>query len=218
MSLSVWRDQAKGIHNGRKLDGSDSDDSRSDSDGEPDAEKARDADVPVATDDERERDSSRAPSMPPTSASEAEALDDDFDIDAMIRDEELQQATSNNALRQPSAPPIPSAKPDAAAAQEEDEAMWDELMGDIPDDAINAADSQTPAPQAPISDEDEEMDWDVVREIEQETSAASAAQTPPSPVAEPSSAEPTSASDSGPLPGSEGYKATNDEGWDEMYA
>ena len=91
VALGVWRDEDKGLINGRKIPDPDDPD-QSDSDNNDDDDAARPTDVPVATEDERSTPApSRGPSLPPTSASEG-GFDDDFDIDAMIAEDEAARA------------------------------------------------------------------------------------------------------------------------------
>ncbi|KZT09497.1 Swi3-domain-containing protein [Laetiporus sulphureus 93-53] len=213
VALSVWKDEAKGISvNGRKLDiGSDAEDGDSDEEdekGRASADNAQESLRELAS-------SSRAPSQAPSSASEPPASDayDDFDIDAIIReDEEREQAAAASA-----APPTSdgavyvsnSNNVSGDAIPDEDDMMWDELMGDLPD--VNMQ-PQVQAPNQPIqptsssTPEDDEDMWDAVREIEGEgaTADSGAFISPPAPHM-PQEAETSK-------------RPTNEEGWDEMYA
>ena len=96
---------------------------------------------------------------------------------------------------------------------DEDEAMWDAL-----DDLPNEPFVPKPAPTHSM-DEDEDM-WDMMREMEMEAEAAAKASNP---LPLPSSS--TNDVSAQPAPGPGGLvgqdptrKASNDEGWDEMYA
>ncbi|TBU65789.1 Swi3-domain-containing protein [Dichomitus squalens] len=213
VALGVWRDEAKGLINGHKLPDPNASDDSSDSDtDQEDPHAAPATDVPVATEDERSSPApSRGPSLPPTSASEG-GLDDDFDIDAMIAEDEAARA---RAPIDTSSRPQPTGAP---AAADEDEEMWDAVMADFPDEPYVPPDRQPRAPaakppvraQAAHEGEDEDM-WDIVREMEAEAAAKVAAGDPPS--------------DGPPSGGTTGLAgvdptrpASNDEGWDEMYA
>ncbi|RPD66172.1 Swi3-domain-containing protein [Lentinus tigrinus ALCF2SS1-7] len=223
VALGVWRDESKGLINGHDVnaDGSDHSDSDADNDDAP-----RPTDVPIATDNERSSPApSRGPSLPPSSASEADGLDDDFDIDAMIREEEVAQTQGPSGPSTTSAP-APRRAPAATSntPMDEDEAMWD-AMDDFPAEPYVPPDREQavkkPTAPAPPMDEDEDM-WDMIREVEQEREAVEKAAPPTSNAAGPpeGAGAPTE-----PVTGPFGIvgvdptrPATNDEGWDEMYA
>ena len=129
----------------------------------------------------------------------------------MIREDEQSraQASTNAAasLKTTSSGPAPVSNID------EDEAMWDAL-----DDLPNEPFVPKPAPTHSM-DEDEDM-WDMMREMEMEAEAAAKASNP---LPLPSSS--TNDMSAQPAPGPGGLvgqdptrKASNDEGWDEMYA
>ncbi|KAH9856920.1 replication fork protection component Swi3-domain-containing protein [Lenzites betulinus] len=244
VALSVWRDEAEGIVPGRQIPGEDDplfsdDDNNSGSDNEnANADVPGDArEVPVATDDER---SSPARTLPPSSpssgASSLGALDEDFDIDAMIREDEavrlagpppgtFDAAPAAAGASRYGVPAKPGAGSGAAGDEEEDAAMWDAVMDDFPDEpyVAPARQAQPPPPQ-----EDEDMDedmWDVVREMEAAPAPAETASAAPPAVpvesggGEAELVEPGSSSSAGAVVGVDpSRKATNDEGWDEMYA
>lgn len=138
----------------------------------------------------------------------------------MLREEEELARTAPPPA--PAKPPVVSQP--MAVDDEEDEAMWGEL---------HDLDAPAPAkpPNPPVSaqrptaahddgmDEDEDM-WDVVREYEQEQLA----QAKPQPsVPQSGQAESTAAAAAKPADSASGAeqqdvpRATNDEGWDEMY-
>ncbi|KAL1944469.1 hypothetical protein VTO73DRAFT_2899 [Trametes versicolor] len=243
VALSVWRDEAKGLINGHKIPGPDdplgsSDSDNDDGDGatkKPTQSRAatqEPQDVPIATDDERSsparstHGASLPPSSPSSGASSLGALDDDFDIDAMIREDE--------AVRM-QGPPAPAPRPPpqatygvprgGAAEEDEDAAMWDAVMDDLPDEPYVPPTRQPSGPSnsggggGMDEDMDEDM-WDMVREMEAEPTATTVAPTAPALFA-----PATGAGEDQPQTGAsifeelgEPRKATNDEGWDEMYA
>ncbi|OJT04317.1 Chromosome segregation in meiosis protein 3 [Trametes pubescens] len=247
VALSVWRDEAKGLINGHKIPGPDDplDSSDSDNDGanehasRPRATTQEPAhDVPIATDAERPgsspaRRSTHEASLPPSSpASSLGALNDDFDIDAMIREDEAVR------MQGPPAPgPAPQATygvprggPGAAEDEDEDAAMWDAVMDDLPDEPYVPPARQPSGPSASggggggggmDEDMDEDM-WDMVREMEAEPTVTTAAPAAPAPSASAAVAEAvegqSQTGSSMPEEQGEPSKATNDEGWDEMYA
>ncbi|KAI1795848.1 Swi3-domain-containing protein [Ganoderma leucocontextum] len=212
VALGVWRDEAKGLingHNPNASDGSDSDDSDKDVGGPPAT------DVPIVTEDDSRSSPapSRGPSLPPSSASEG-GFDDDFDIDAMIAEDEAARAHPSTTS-DGSGPAAPA--PSKSSPADEDEEMWDAVMADFPDEPYAPPERQPSAlkPSVQAADEDEEM-WDIVREMEAEAAAKTTASSAP-------------ASEGAPMLPAEGVaalrvgvdltkKATNDEGWDEMYA
>ncbi|KAH9935000.1 replication fork protection component Swi3-domain-containing protein [Fomitopsis serialis] len=201
VALTVWRDEYKGINTGHKVD-PDSDESGSDEEEgnpKPNASDARES----STVHDIERASSRPPSHPPSSEPPSSDAFNDFDLDAMIREEEERQALENNPAR-PTSVPRAQSKP---VAQDEDDAMWDALEDDVPhsDGAAQAPYVGVPSNAGPVPDEDEDM-WDVIREMEAAESNT-AASAPPISVATDEKA------------GGDGTSrpATNDEGWDEMY-
>ncbi|KAI0780895.1 replication fork protection component Swi3-domain-containing protein [Trametes elegans] len=247
IALSVWRDEAKGLINGHKIPGSDDSDSDSDNEASKNA-RLRDGqstkgqseepqDVPVATDDDR---SARGGSLPPSSPSSAStslgALDDDFDIDAMIREEEHTRAqpAASSSSRPPPTAVYGAPRPAASEPADEDEAMWD-AMDDFPDGPYVPPERPQPPAPPPASSSgggaaDEDMDedmWDMVREMEAEeaTTEKQDTTTRPVPPSVPTDSQ-ESAKPAGPAEGSSGgltgadptRKATNDDGWDEMYA
>jgi len=201
VALTVWRDEYKGINTGRKVD-PDSDESGSDEEEgkpKPDTSEAREGSVVH----DIERASSRPPSHPPSSEPPSSDAFDDFDLDAMIREEEERQALETNSARHTSVARAQS-KP---VAQDEDDAMWDAFEDDVPnsDGAAQASYVGIPTNTGPVPGEDEDM-WDVIREMEAAESNTTASAPPISAPAD----EKT---------GGDGISqpATNDEGWDEMY-
>ncbi|KAI0807552.1 replication fork protection component Swi3-domain-containing protein [Fomes fomentarius] len=233
IALGVWRDEYKGLINGRKIpDGEDPDHNNSDSDNDDDA--ARLTDIPVATEDERSSPApSRGPSLPPSSASEVGGFSDDFDVDAMIaEDEALQARESGNgasALPPTSGTTSPTSSANKtktnSAPMDEDEEMWD-AMGDFNDEPFVPPDHVPPAhkPTTPAVDEDEDM-WDIVREMEAEADAETNTTSSSTATASKPVEGIDAARDSSPVTGPAGLvgadptrPASNDEGWDEMYA
>ncbi|KAG1898521.1 uncharacterized protein F5891DRAFT_1237679 [Suillus fuscotomentosus] len=111
-----------------------------------------------------------APSLPPSSS---EAEDDDFDIDAVVREEEKHLAAFRAQHSVSPEPPAPKAKykvlpPEVADGMDiDEEAMWNDL--EIFDDSIP---NPSPPPESSkssivVDNQDEEI-WDMVRELERE--------------------------------------------------
>ncbi|KZT26537.1 Swi3-domain-containing protein [Neolentinus lepideus HHB14362 ss-1] len=239
VALSVWRDEAKGLINGMKPD--DPIDLASDSE-DDDADDGQRAQVETrgsSIDDVGSRGASRVPSAgasrPPSSRSVDPATDgNDFDIDAMIREQEEMEAEQGLAPKEnkPRSVDKYGSKPASEDAMDlDEEAMWDDMMmadftGAVP--SIPAvASSETTAPQSQKDDitagshavDDEDM-WDVVREME--TEAQEAGQ------------QDATASESGPAPSEEeidGHggehseisspqkkqRISNADDWEDMY-
>jgi hypothetical protein len=185
VSLSVWRDEAKGLINGMKPE---------DLTGDPDAPGIIDLTSDIEPDSSPSRKKQRrssspttdvdmvnVPSGPPSSGTEVD--DDDFDIDALVKEEEerLAQMKDNSSAATTSFSPralaalAPKATYRDAEADDDDEAMWDELNG-LGDELISppppplstgltpTAPTALPPPlTAPGGDEDM---WDVVREMD----------------------------------------------------
>lgn len=152
-----------------------------------------------------EHASSHPPSHPPSSEPPSSDGFADFDLDAMIREEEEEReaAEANAARIGLVGTSAPQSKP---AVQDEDEAMWDAFDDDVPHNpgTSTAPYASMPSNAGPAEDEDEDM-WDVIRELEAaESSKASA----PSETSGPADGKTSGSS----------QPATNDEGWDEMYA
>ncbi|KAI0362139.1 Swi3-domain-containing protein [Trametes cingulata] len=264
VALSVWRDEAHGLISGRKVPGPDdplgNSDSDADSDNEGDASnkrrtRAQTEDVPVATEDERSSParSPRGATLPPSSPSSGRdsslgALDDDFDIDAMIREDEQARAQAASSFTSRGGAPAQgtygaprsSAVGATAAEADEDEAMWDAVMDDFPDEPYVPPARPEPSvpapPPAPATrsggggveeDMDEDM-WDMVREMDMDAPAPAIPKAAPPPQPEQAAArdgggEGTETGEGGVPAGAlvgvdPSRKATNDEGWDEMYA
>ncbi|KAI0333636.1 Swi3-domain-containing protein [Cubamyces sp. BRFM 1775] len=242
VALSVWRDEAHGLLNGRKIPGPD-DPLSSDSDS--DREVARHArlqsegdtgkgkgpqDVPIATDDERSSPArsvhrhSLPPSSPSASGSSLGALDDDFDIDAMIREDEAARAQASASASTSTKPPQGTyGTPRGGTAEAEDEAMWDAVMDDFPDEPyVPPQRHHQPQPPTNTGGVEEDMDddmWDMMREMDTDalpTKSAGSGQLPQR--MEPIDQEGPPASESGVADMDPSRRATNDEGWDEMYA
>ena len=122
--------------------------------------------------------------------------------------------TANTSSSRPQA-----AQPKSAPADDDDEEMWDAVMADFPDEPYVPPERQPAAvsqakPSVQAADEDEDM-WDIVREMEAESAAkATAGAHPPGPPSE----MPPSDGTSGLAGVDPTRRASNDEGWDEMYA
>ncbi|KAG1803803.1 Swi3-domain-containing protein [Suillus plorans] len=192
--LSVWRDEAKGLVNGKEP-------------GENGGDDVIDLTDPNLEDADMNDDSSslHAPSLLPSSS---EAEDDDFDIDAVVREEEKRLAAFRAQRSVSPEPPAPKAKykvlpPEVADGMDiDEEAMWNDL--EIFDDSIP---NPTPPPESSksslvVDSQDEEM-WDMVRELEREEYTASKQL----PVLSTPSAESANIS-----------LGTNDEDFDDIYA
>lgn len=195
--LSVWRDEAKGLVNGKEP-------------GENGGDDVIDLTDPNLEGADVNDDSSslHAPSLPPSSS---EAEDDDFDIDAVVREEEKRLAAFRAQRSVSPEPPAPKAKykvlpPEVADGMDiDEEAMWNDL--EIFDDSIP---NPAPPPESSksslvVDNQDEEM-WDMVRELEREEYTASK-QLPVSSVLSTPSAENANIS-----------LGTNDEDFDDIYA
>ncbi|KAG2357674.1 replication fork protection component Swi3-domain-containing protein [Suillus spraguei] len=164
--LSVWRDEAKGLVNGKEPGEHGGDDVIDLTDS-----NSKGADV----NDDSSSLRAPSPSLPPSS----EAEDDDFDIDAVVREEEKRLAAFRAQRSVSPAPPAPKAKykilpPEVADGMEiDEEAMWNDL--EIFDDQIRNPTPPPPKSSKPsllVDDQDEEM-WDMVRELEREEYTAS---------------------------------------------
>jgi replication fork protection complex subunit Csm3/Swi3 len=109
-------------------------------------------------------------SGPPSSSTEADG-DDNFDIDALLREEEerLAMMKYNSSAAVASSSAQASASPVALAPKttyinagaDDDEAMWDELNG--------LGDESFSLPPPPLAHADDEDMWDVVREMDTAT-------------------------------------------------
>ncbi|PCH38010.1 Swi3-domain-containing protein [Wolfiporia cocos MD-104 SS10] len=225
VALGVWRDEAKGLINGRKPE------SVGDAE-ESDAEDSGMNERPLTSQDalmdegsHSSREPSRPPSSPEPASSDAEQMDD-FDIDAVIAEEE-ERRRKEAAAAQSLPAPLPSVyqpKPNANtnAMEEDDEAMWDELMGDLPDEIVTgssdmlASNASTSKSQPrPEPDEDEDM-WDALREMEAEEAGRKRVKQTPAVEAPPArGCDESGAPDAAVTVISN--RPTNEDGWDEMY-
>ncbi|KAG6900851.1 hypothetical protein C0993_009969 [Termitomyces sp. T159_Od127] len=189
VALSVWRDEAHGLINGRKPEDDELIDLTEDPRGDPTVQSGSSrASSPVSNGAAYASSSSRPPSHPPSSASELD--DDGFDIDAIIREEEERLAKERNSSgptettsttggqnnivaddddadmwealdsMQGAASQVATAH-SKAGKTDEDDAMWDDI--DVLQDAAK------PAHLPLVRDEDEDM-WDVLREMENDDS------------------------------------------------
>lgn len=235
MSLSVWRDEAKGLINGMKPeDATDQNDENVvdlTSDIEPDSSPSginQKVQPPRSssptTDIDMDMD---LPSRPPSSATDFD--DDDYDIDALLKEEEERlekiraAAASTSVSSGNTTIPKPTATYRNASTEDDDEAMWAELNDVDGDSAPAPANS---APKVAHTDEDDDM-WDIMGDT------VTAPYVPPSPphiangqISHPDQ-EPMAAAN-----GSMGHggvdnaeeitkpveiRPTNDEDWDDMY-
>ncbi|KAG6369762.1 replication fork protection component Swi3-domain-containing protein [Boletus reticuloceps] len=210
--LSVWRDEFKGVTNGKKLDD------------DPDVIDLAEPTL-VGTEDDGDdkesedpqlksvRASERTPSLPPASS---EADDDDFDIDAVIRAEEdrlatLRAATTDSESLHTSRPPtlpekVPTSNSNPEAMDVDEASLW-ESFDDPP--AMLDPPQSGPPPSAPV-DDDEGM-WNIVDEMEQEQQRKPI--SPRIPVSGVNLIPSLDSTDSG-----NASRATNDDDWDEMYS
>ncbi|KAG6874193.1 hypothetical protein C0995_003739 [Termitomyces sp. Mi166 len=188
IALSVWRDEARGLINGRKPEDDEVVDLTENSHGDPTLQSGSSrASSPASNGAAYASSSSRPPSRPPSSGSELDD-DDDFDIDAVIREEEERLARERNSSVPTNTTLIIGDQTTKRniAVDDDDAAMWEAVdsmqgaasqtsQGIIPhlkvdDDAMweeidalqKAAESTHPPP---VRDEDEDM-WDVLREME----------------------------------------------------
>lgn len=209
--LSVWRDEFKGLTNGKQP--ADEDDVIDLT--EPTLVAAEDDDGEDKDDEDPQIKgaSSQTASLPPASSV---ADDDGFDIDAVIRAEEerlatLRAATTDVGSPRPSrSPPLaekaPSkSAPDANAMDVDEASLW-EAFNDPP----LSFDPPPSGPPPSASADDDDM-WNIVDEIEQaERRKPAKTQIPVSGV----NLEPSlDSTNSGNV-----SRATNDEDWDEMYS
>ncbi len=140
----------------------------------------------------------------------------------MIAEDEAARAqpSSASAPALGAAPVVSAPSKKAPADEDADEEMWDAVMADFPDEPYVPPERQptdsAPKPSVRAADEDEEM-WDIVREMEEAEAASKTVTTVAD--APPSDAVPPGADGAAGLVGVDPTKkATNDEGWDEMYA
>lgn len=196
--LSVWRDEANGLVNGKRPEDGDDDDVIDLTDQNIDS-----VDASASSGDSVP---SRAPSLPPLSS---ETEDDDFDIDTVIREEEKRLAALRAERSVPLTPPAPKARYKSLPTEGGDEmsideeAMWDDL--EVFNDTIFNPPPPPPKSSGPsIIADDEEM-WDMVQELEREEHTASK-QLSVSSVSSMPSAESANTS-----------LGTNDEDFDDMY-
>ncbi|KAH9981160.1 replication fork protection component Swi3-domain-containing protein [Lactifluus volemus] len=180
VSLSVWRDEAKGLVNGVRPSTADND-SDSDAPRSPrgDADQsATSSNQPSSADhliSNSEDDSDGLPVSsdterpPPSSPDRDEAAA--AELDALLEEEEAAQRASvhtgltGHAWKK-------SQMLNGDAVMDEDVELWDALGTDAPTSA------STMAPRPPPTDEDEEM-WDIVREFEQEQEKTAARESNP---------------------------------------
>lgn len=160
VALSVWYDESKGLINGKRPE--DLIEIDPDSDEEAPADALR---TPA-------NNQSDPPTRPPSSASERSNNDEELDIDSMIREDEERQR------QQTSSAPAPA--PTGAGGDEFDDefdvSMWEDFaFGDDPIPGPSKPVSKPPANQD--QDQDQDM-WDIVAELETETSSAAVSGKP----------------------------------------
>lgn len=215
VALTVWRDEANGLINGRApnqiVDLTSDADSDNEDGGAHRRSSSRHADAGDAPEEGEDHESSLPPTRPPSSPSNTDDIPDDFDIDALLREEEAQ------AHAPPSAPSASKGTDTNANADDE---LWDEFMQDLPTEpyvpTVPPIPPQSSSPSHADADDDEEM-WDIVREMEQSNSANANEKNMAVPSSNETSApQPDPHVSQEPEP-QEPIRATNDEGWDEMY-
>ncbi|KAG5650768.1 hypothetical protein H0H81_011107 [Sphagnurus paluster] len=198
VSLSVWRDEAHGLINGRKPD---EDDEVIDLTEAPETDRntlrksSSRGSSPVSDDAAAASSSSRLPSRPPSSGTEIDD-EDDFDIDAVIREEEVRLAGKGAVSQPPISNSGNKGKSKAQVDDDDDALMWEALDAmqsgsslsvkaalqvsktkddDFMWDELDALQASAPdaqvsvKPSAHIPD-DEDM-WDVIQEMEDEAMA-----------------------------------------------
>ncbi|KAH7926302.1 Swi3-domain-containing protein [Leucogyrophana mollusca] len=211
VALSVWRDEAKGLVNGKKPD----------DDGEDVIDLTSDRDPSGGVGGSRSgTEEDDAPSHPPSLPPSSDGEDDDFDIDAVIREEEERLAAMRAANLTSTSPPRtapkatyrsqPNTDADPPSLMDVDEdMMWDEIDAFQdpllqPSPRSTTASSQVPDASTTSNtdhDQDEDM-WDVVRELEGVENISSKT------VKVPAALDGTDANTT---------RATNDDDWDDMY-
>ncbi|RDB21119.1 Chromosome segregation in meiosis protein 3 [Hypsizygus marmoreus] len=157
VALSVWRDEAHGLVNGKEPEDAEVIDLTDDQNAPGPKERLSSHAASPSNSEVGGYSSSRPPSRPPSSGTELED-DDDFDIDALIRDEEERKARERDSALSESigATNIDKGKGKMVMDVDDDAAMWEEL------DAIQTSSStQVALPAAAISgiDDDQAM-WD----------------------------------------------------------
>lgn len=225
MSLGVWRDEAKGLINGKKPeeldDGVNIVDLTSDVEpaSSPSHIKPPQSSSP-ATDHDMDMEMEQ-PTRPPSSGTDYEGDEGAFDLDAVLREheeEELQRLRASAAAA--SARVAPKQQVETVDDDEMD-ALWAEFN--------NAPSGPTPAPPPRlVPDEDEDM-WDIMQDTEPEAawvpSAApdmvevAAALLPPSDVGHAASATGASVAEveAKDIQPTTKTRPTNDDDWGDMY-
>lgn len=244
MALSVWRDEYNGggTINGKKI----SDIVDSPSEGEPEEEDAsapgpaRDSSPSAPTSPPTGHGASSgasSPIRPPSSASERSsappASDDDFDIDAMIQEDaerqaatlarqpspQLYGATSKSSTTYRSNPNARQPDPDDMD-EDEDDALWSAFNDPsiFDDPSLVAASTTAPTSVNPHAapDDDEDM-WEMFNDMEADEQRTRVPKNVVQPPAQKEPAPPAPAPAAVVEPPMEDRRATNDEGWDEMY-
>jgi len=197
--LSVWRDESKGVTNGKQ------------SSDDPDVIDL--TTEPTLVEAEGDGASPRTQSLPPASSE----VDDDFDIDAVIRAEEERLATLRTATadsgsphtsRSPTLPEksLSTSGPEANAMDVDEAGLWDAF--DEPPTLFDVPQSNPPS-STPAGDDDDM--WNIMDEMEQgEPSKPAKTQIPVSGVNLIPSFDSTNSGNA--------ERATNDDDWDEMYS
>ncbi|KAI0006154.1 replication fork protection component Swi3-domain-containing protein [Russula compacta] len=173
VARSVWHDEAHGLVNGVRLPPADNDnelDADSDADDTPRGEEAVAvaADQVAVSDSEREGDGlslSSGASRPPSSSPDRNEAA--IELDALLEGEALRASShivpTGHAWKTSN---------DDAVAMDEDDGLWDAL------DTHAATSAPMTAPAPPAPDHDEDM-WDIVHELEQESSNEAARRSNP---------------------------------------
>ncbi|TCD64653.1 hypothetical protein EIP91_003813 [Steccherinum ochraceum] len=233
VAMSVWKDESKGTIHGRKPTDDPLDipsDEEQEDEERPRAAPARDSSMSAPSSPAAGRSQPNSPPpRPPSSASERTSgfSDDDIDIDALIQEDAERQTASFN--RGPS-PPLndnttnyrtnakPAANPDDM--DDDDDALWssfnDASLFDDPSltgGTASAATSVNSVRSEPMDDDEDE--WQILREQEEEEQRARAKKEASAPT---NVQKEVSAGELGSGPAEPGApRHTGDEGWDEMY-
>lgn len=188
VALSVWRDEAHGVVHDKNVEGDEGiENIREDVKDETPASRPSSGSARA----DYASSSSPAPSRPPSSGTEIDF--DDFDIDAVIREEVERNARERARQEQDH---VGKGKGKMIVTDENDDAMWNE-MDPIPDvptsgessitvtggsgdddmwDAVDAIEERSSTLKSLVADKDEDM-WDVVKEMENAPAAIELAAT-----------------------------------------
>ena len=162
VSLSVWRDEAHGLVNGKKV----ADDEANEPSDEEAQQNVTSISRPSSSSARAEHASSSSPSRPPSSATEIDD-EDDFDIDAVLREEVERSARERGAGGQSQDQKNKGKGKMIVADEDEYDTMWNKM-----DPIFNApASTESSIAKGGSGDEDLAM-WDAVDALEEEGSAA----------------------------------------------